>query len=230
MEQFAEGEIPRVTLQGPYTYAQTTIKEGITFSSEGTIRFTAKDQYVFMPELSNGTESDNVTVEVSKWIPVSPYVGIITNGNTSFGENFTINDGVSDIEKLGKVVAYNDEVSLNIWRTEQANQINGSDGSLFPPFRKEGVTEYVFSGDICRSLEFESRGIDYVHGVPTINFQLSEKVLLSADANPANRGFCVDYPKCPKSGVLDMSTCKPNTPIVMSLPHFNQVFRFPKVH
>ncbi|VDL97156.1 unnamed protein product [Schistocephalus solidus] len=275
-KQFSEGEIPIVTLRGPYTYAQVTTKEGITFNKvEGTIQFTEKQRYVFMPELSNGTESDVVAVvnlaylalvdkvsnypqllawilellelhygsdlflnrtvdqliwgyedpvlkEIGKVIPVSPSVGIMTNGNNSFGENFTIHDGVSDIEKLGKIVSYNGEVSLNIWGTMEANQINGSDGSLFPPFLKEGVTQYVFAGDICRSLEFESRGFYFVHGVPTLNFQLSDKVLLSPDANPANRGFCVNYPNCLKSGVLDMRTCMPNTPIVISLPHFNQ--------
>nr|VZI48030.1 unnamed protein product [Spirometra erinaceieuropaei] len=31
-----------------------------------------------------------------------------------------------------------------------------------------------------------------------------------------------DYPNCLKSGVLDMRTCRPNTPTVVSLPHFNQ--------
>lgn len=169
---------------------------------------------------------DPVLKAVSTFINIESKIGLYADRNNSLGALFEISDGVRDTVEVGQILTFNGFREMSVWKTPLANSINGSDGSLFPQFLGSTSPVHVFSADLCRSLEFDTRADDkpvYINYVPTTNFILSNKTFLSPDENPDNRGFCLDFPNCPKSGVLDMRTCMKDAPIAISLPHFNKV-------
>ena len=161
---------------------------------------------------------------VNKFLPIQTKIGLYADKNNSIGPTFEVNDGVWDTKNVGQIISFNGNRKMSVWTTSMANSINGSDGSLFPPFLKS--IAHVFSAELCRSLQFYSSKaseVVYINSVPTIKYSLSKDTFLSPQENPNNRGFCLDYPNCPKSGVLDMRTCMKGAPIAISLPHFNGV-------
>nr|VZI15395.1 unnamed protein product [Spirometra erinaceieuropaei] len=165
---------------------------------------------------------DPVLEIVKKLIPIQTEIGIFVGKNGTEDGTYVIRDGFNNPEELGQIVSYHNSSSVSCWRTDWANMINGSDGSLIPPFRSQYDKIYLFAADVCRSFTFTAQGSSLVREIPTIVFKLSRESLLSPDLNPDNAGFCIDYPNCPKSGVLNMSTCLHGAPVVVSLPHFYQ--------
>ncbi|VDO15744.1 unnamed protein product [Rodentolepis nana] len=169
---------------------------------------------------------DPLLKAINKVYPVQYRIGLYADKNNSVGAHFEINDGALDTSKVGKILTFNGNRDLSVWNTPLANSINGSDGSLFPPFLDITSPVHVFSADLCRSLEFQTHENDrpvFINSVSTRKFTLSTNTFLSPDIYPRNRGFCLDYPNCPKSGVLDMGSCIKNASIAISLPHFNGV-------
>ena len=81
--------------------------------------------------------------------------------------NLTIKTGIDDILNLGKVVAWNDETELDIWRKGSAcNAIKGTDGSLFHPNILQNETLYLFNRDLCRSISLVYQKDIASNGVP----------------------------------------------------------------
>lgn len=66
-------------------------------------------------------------------------------------QNLTILTGKDDITQVGKILTWNNLIKLPFWDSDLANQIQGSDGSLFGPFKTKKDTLYVFNSDVCRS-------------------------------------------------------------------------------
>ena len=103
------------------------------------------------------------------------------------------------------------------WKTPYGNQINGTDGSWFPPlFNKNFKTErlYLFSTDICRSVYAKYEDHSSVLNIPTEIFSIPAEVFLNSTLNPDNAAFG-SY----DSGVLNVSVCRQGAPIYISLPH-----------
>nr|CDS32543.1 lysosome membrane protein 2 [Hymenolepis microstoma] len=167
---------------------------------------------------------DPMLKAINKVYSVQYKIGLYADKNNSIGAHFEINDGALDTSKVGQILTFNGNRNLSVWNTPLANSINGSDGSLFPPFIDTTSPVHVFSSDLCRSLEFQTHEDDkpvYIDSVSTRKFILSNNTFLSPDVCPRNQGFCLDYPNCPKSGVLDMRSCIKGASIAVSLPHFN---------
>nr|CDS17369.1 lysosome membrane protein 2 [Echinococcus granulosus] len=275
-KDFMHGSKPIVNEVGPYTYEQSTCKDALdAFPQNGSVRYSDKNSFKFLPERSVGLESDELTVLnvgyiaianrigesrildevakmifklfyhsqlflnktvsemiwgyedpalkfISKFITVETIIGLYPGKNDSAGPTFEVEDGVQNTTKVGQILTFNGHREMSVWNTSLANHIAGSDGSLFPPFLESTV--HVFSADLCRSLQFHTAKKPetvYINSVPTTKFSLSKETFLSPEECPDNRGFCLDYPNCPKSGTLDMRTCMKGAPIAISLPHFN---------
>ncbi|CAF1070688.1 unnamed protein product [Rotaria magnacalcarata] len=145
--------------------------------------------------------------------------GILQARNTSYYQNFTIQTGINDITQVAKIITFNGVSTLNYWSTPQANMLNGTDGSLFPPNLKKDKKVYSYSADMCRSyyLSFLRERKD---GYVTLyDYHLSADVFNMS--REENRGFCGHDP-CLGDGVLNISTCYLGVWGFISSPHFFQ--------
>ncbi|CAF3173289.1 unnamed protein product [Rotaria socialis] len=145
--------------------------------------------------------------------------GILQARNTSYYQNFTIQTGINDITQVAKIITFNGVSTLNYWSTPQANMLNGTDGSLFPPNLKKDKKVYSYSADMCRSyyLSFLRERKD---GYVTLyDYHLSADVFNMS--REENRGFCGHGP-CLGDGVLNISTCYLGVWGFISSPHFFQ--------
>jgi len=145
--------------------------------------------------------------------------GILQPRNGSYYQNFTIHTGINDITQVAKVVSFNGVQRLNYWSTPQANMLNGTDASLFPPFLNKNKEVYSYNADMCRSyyLSFLRERKD---GYVTLyDFHLSSDVFNMS--REENRGFCGSVP-CLGDGVLNISTCYQGVWGFISSPHFFQ--------
>ena len=129
---------------------------------------------------------------------------------------FLINDGVdfgnetNRIDKLGWIEGFNFADQLNIWSDEYANQINGTDSTLWHPTVSQEERIYTFISDICRSvyLNFnETRENQF--DIDTYRFVIPDRVFSNASEN---RGFCLfdsalNRTKCLASGLFSLSSC-----------------------
>ena len=172
--------------------------------------------------------SDPIITKINKLIPHSLRIankfGLFasTNGNDSFDGMYEIYTGKDDVSKVNVIKTWKNMTHLTYWNPTypDCNMINGTDGTLFPPFVKKSDILRFFSSDICRSIyatfvrEYSLEGINLYRFVPP------KAVFEDPRINPANKGFCTT--QCFKAGVLDISVCKNGVPIIMSQPHFYQ--------
>lgn len=125
-------------------------------------------------------------------------------------------DCISDANTLER---WNFDTSLNFWYDDQANMINGTDGTFFNPRVSPSDELYLYNSDICRSIYLVYDGESSVRDIPTYRFRVPPEVFQSPTKNPANAGFCKPG-HCLGDGVLEISPCKQGAPIIMSCPHF----------
>lgn len=138
-----------------------------------------------------------------------------TNGS-SIGR-FKVFRGKKNIRDLGRVLEYNGATEMDAWYEDECNQINGTDGTIFPPFyeKEEGYT--IFIPQMCRSLTAEYQRPSKYAGIKTNHYTLSFDV---SKYGPANC-YCRDHEQCPPEGMLDLFPCI-GSPIAISAPHFYQ--------
>lgn len=70
------------------------------------------------------------------------------NGSETYDGTFTMNEGISDINKLGLFDKWNGLPHSKYYKGSCGN-INGSSGELWPPVKNLNTVS-IFSPDICR--------------------------------------------------------------------------------
>lgn len=148
------------------------------------------------------------------------HIGLFINKNNTLSDYVTINDGLHNNKMIGQITRYHGNTTLSYWNSSTANMINGSDGTFFHSFLTKYDKPYVFASDICRSLQFYTESIDKLHNLPVLKLTPMLDTFKSPKYYEKNRGFCLNWPDCYEDGVLDMSSCQPGAPIVVSQPHF----------
>ncbi|XP_041376213.1 lysosome membrane protein 2-like [Gigantopelta aegis] len=153
------------------------------------------------------------------------YVGYFINKNNTDDGLYTVFTGENDINKLGVINKYNGSSYVDYWSTKWANMINGSDGTIAPPFQEKTTTLPMFSSDICRSVfGVYTSDVKSPQGINLHRFTSTEDQLANKTINPANVGFCTPNTSCMGTGVLNISQCQLldyfHIPIVVSFPHF----------
>ncbi|KAL3074193.1 hypothetical protein niasHS_015023 [Heterodera schachtii] len=160
-------------------------------------------------------------------------IGLFYKKNGTANGVFVVEDGhTENSESLGRILSWKGSKSLPDywWEGDQALQINGTDGSLLPPYIDKSERLRVFVADMCRSLDFVfQKEVEY-DGVKAYRFVVpKDNWDWSLDWN---KGFCnSDNPKkffpeqnsadCLPSGLLDVSRCQPGEPpVVISQPNF----------
>ncbi|XP_041113446.1 platelet glycoprotein 4 isoform X2 [Polyodon spathula] len=151
------------------------------------------------------------------------YTGVFYPYNGTADGYYNIFNGRGNIEKLGIIDKWQGEGKLTTWKDPYCNMINGTDGSVFPPFIDKRKVLDFFSSDICRSVVAEYESSRVLKGIPVYRFMLPPKTFASPVDNPENRCYCTDTQitrNCTTAGILDISGCKEGMPIFISLPHF----------
>ncbi|XP_021340100.1 lysosome membrane protein 2-like [Mizuhopecten yessoensis] len=148
--------------------------------------------------------------------------GLFYNTNGSDDGVYTIFTGsdVQGVDKFNIIDKWNSKTSLGYWNTTLCDMINGTDGTMFPPFVEKSDRLYIFSTDICRSIYASFEKDVSLKGVDLYRFSVPPRVFERASLNENNAGFCSG--NCLPSGVLNISVCKSGAPVVISNPHFLQ--------
>ena len=92
--------------------------------------------------------------------------GFFVGRNESMKDHFVVGTGAGDVP-FTKIIKWNGLSELPFWGSKQCNQINGTDGSQFPPFLQTYEKLQVFSPELCRSLDFERETATQVRGIET---------------------------------------------------------------
>lgn len=149
-------------------------------------------------------------------------VGLFSDYNDSTDGRFNIFTGGDDINKVAIIDKWNGNENLNFWDDKYCNQINGTDGSSFPPFVDKDKPLFFFSADICRSVSAGYQQSMDLKGIPVYHFTLQQDTLAAPVDNPNNQCYCKEKKvskNCTLAGALDVSSCK-RKGIYISLPHF----------
>nr|XP_020480783.1 scavenger receptor class B member 1 isoform X1 [Monopterus albus] len=149
-------------------------------------------------------------------LPASGKFGLFAEINNTDTGLFTIFTGRDDIRKVHKVDSWNGLTNLKYWRTPQCNMINGTAGQLWPPFITKERTLPFYSPDACRSLEFVYQRSGTFKGIPLYRYVAPKTMFANGTEYAPNEGFC----PCRQSGLLNVSSCRYNSPVFISQPHF----------
>lgn len=153
--------------------------------------------------------------------------------NGSGHEVYEVHTGKGDATKVLEIQKLDDSHNLHVWlnssnegETSACNQINGTDASSYPPFRQRGDSMYIFSADICRSVQlFYQSDIQY-QGIPGFRYSIGENFINDIGPEHDNECFCVDKLAnvikrkngCLYAGALDLTTCLGEWKIKLGAP------------
>uniref|UniRef100_A0AAY4ER49 Uncharacterized protein n=1 Tax=Denticeps clupeoides TaxID=299321 RepID=A0AAY4ER49_9TELE len=150
------------------------------------------------------------------------HFGLFYMMNATDDGAYTFYSGSENYQDFTRVAEWKGQRSLNWWSTDECNMINGTIGASFHAVITKQETLYLFSSDLCRSLYARFEKEVWVKNVPGYRFVPPSEVFANVTVNPANAGFCVPAGNCLSSGLLNVSVCKQDAPIILSPPHFYQ--------
>ncbi|CAL4144053.1 unnamed protein product, partial [Meganyctiphanes norvegica] len=148
--------------------------------------------------------------------------GFFYNKNGSTDGLFNVWTGADDMTQYTEIENFNHEKSLSFWKTDECNDIKGSDGTSFPPDIKKESVLYMFNENFCRSIPLTFWHDIEKYGIKALRFTPSASVFGNVTVNPENDCYCVDGPPCSGTGLFNVSTCKFGSPVMLSWPHFYQ--------
>ncbi|XP_069482419.1 lysosome membrane protein 2 isoform X2 [Ambystoma mexicanum] len=148
--------------------------------------------------------------------------GLFNKMNATNDGEYVFLSGVDNYKDVSRIVKWRGLDALQWWTSGSCNMINGTDGTYFHPLISKDETLYLFSSDLCRSLYALYESSVTVKGIPAYRFVPPAEVFANVTENPDNAGFCVPAGNCLGSGLLNVSKCKQDAPIILSPPHFYQ--------
>ncbi|XP_020297188.1 scavenger receptor class B member 1-like [Pseudomyrmex gracilis] len=160
-------------------------------------------------------------MQLQRDIPFDKF-GLLAKKKAIDKDRIMIHTGLREINNLGMIDRLNGEENRDIWGDERCDRISGSDSNLFPPnsFANTNKPIYIYSKDLCVKLPFRFSEETTVYDLPCLTYKM-EPLNYS---QPENHCFC---PKtddgsriCPPAGLLNISSCIFNSPLLSSFPHF----------
>ncbi|KAL5106452.1 Scavenger receptor clas B member 1 [Taenia crassiceps] len=157
-------------------------------------------------------------------------VGVMFGKNGTDDGPFVIETGVNDITKLGNILSYKGKSTVDVWSSDEANQIKGTDGSHVAPGLSMHSRRFIFATDLCRSFELKVDGLRKLTNsdkLKALALGGTPETAQPASVNPANKAYCpvlTPGPPCPPAGTFDLSSCRKQgdlrPPIYSSQPYF----------
>ncbi|CAG7816360.1 unnamed protein product, partial [Allacma fusca] len=151
--------------------------------------------------------------------------------NATPSEEFVVKRGTQRQEDLGRIVSFNNQRQLPWWTnpsitpgtTQYCNEINGTDGTIFPPYVRKDTTIRIFADIICRSIYMTFQKEHFLKGIDAYHFEVPWEMIEHPDVNEDNRCFCTDpgynLAKNCLRGIIRLFACKGGAPITISRPH-----------
>ena len=124
--------------------------------------------------------------------------------------------GEDDISLLGRISTWNYKTTSTAFPGDCGKVRGSADGLLAPGTLAMTDNFDIYSTDVCRTLSFQRKGSESVHGIHVDKFQLDDTVF-------ANKSECADnscYNNNLPSGVQNVTQCKMKSPAFISRPHF----------
>ncbi|XP_062870019.1 scavenger receptor class B member 1 isoform X2 [Trichomycterus rosablanca] len=149
-------------------------------------------------------------------LPFKGKFGLFADFNNSNTGLFTLFTGQDDIRKVHNVDTWNGLKKVNYWKSEQCNMINGTAGQMWPPFLTTESSLTFYSPDACRSMDLVYERPEVMLGIPVYRFVAPKTLFANGSTYTPNEGFC----PCRESGLLNVMTCRHNSPVFISHPHF----------
>ncbi|GFS15820.1 scavenger receptor class B, member 2 [Elysia marginata] len=165
-------------------------------------------------------EAQKIASVFNVTLPIPEKFGLFYQKNGTDDGVYLIDSGIQGISHFGQIYFWNGQKKLDYWNSGIANAINGSDGTLYPPWTDTSDTKFLFSSDLCRSLGMDYRHSVNVKGIPLDQFVAPDYTFGNVSTNPYNAGFCTPPGNCLPAGLLNVSACRSGAPVVMSMPHF----------
>uniref|UniRef100_A0A8D3A895 Scavenger receptor class B member 1 n=1 Tax=Scophthalmus maximus TaxID=52904 RepID=A0A8D3A895_SCOMX len=145
-------------------------------------------------------------------LPSSGKFGLFAEFNNSNTGLFTIFTGKDDIKNVHRVDSWNGLTEVR----DACNMINGTAGQMWPPFMTKESTLPFYSPDACRSMELVYQRPGVMKGIPLYRYVAPKTLFANGTDYAPNEGFC----PCRQSGLLNVSSCRHNSPVFISHPHF----------
>lgn len=149
--------------------------------------------------------------------------GILNGRNGTLDGPFEVYTGLSSTQDMfGYFKSWKNQTRLDWWKSDSCNSINGTDGTIWPPFIDKSKRLYFYVPDVCRSLYVTFQEESEHKGIKTYIYSAPDNLMAGMDDNPENECFCMseDVDQCRLNGIYDMSNCQNDIPLIISLPHF----------
>ncbi len=155
-----------------------------------------------------GGYEDTLLEMASQMVPEkvkSNVFSLMMGKNGTDNSKLTIMTGNTSPEDKGKIVEWNGHKQLDFWYSDEANEIKGTDGTMYAPFMSREKKLYAFNSDMCRSFYLEYKEEKTLSDMNLITFQVPHNVFYNSSLNPLNEGFCAN--DCLGNGVQNISRC-----------------------
>lgn len=150
-----------------------------------------------------------------------PFMSVKDKFGLYYGRNGTVGiDGVYSMytkndEKFGNIMTWNYKNKTNFYEGD-CNNVTGSAGEFYPLNRKMDFI-VLYSPELCRYAVLEYEKNVTIKGVKGYKYT-AKNIFDNGTTRPENKCFCKNG--CLPSGVLDVSACRENSPMYLSMPHF----------
>lgn len=149
--------------------------------------------------------------------------GFLIGFNDTTNHLYTVHDGKANQSLLNWVENYQGVPELPWWWTEETNEIQGTDGTMYHPYMSRKEKLYLFHPDLCRSVPYIYEEDVVYKEVPLLKFVLANYTFYNGSDYPPNEGFCKgNHDLCGPSGIMRQDPCRFGSPSSISNPHFFQ--------
>ncbi|XP_046916555.2 platelet glycoprotein 4-like [Dermatophagoides farinae] len=152
-------------------------------------------------------------------MPDNKFGFLWTKNGTKNGpyQTYTGQDGTD----LLRMVTFKGQYQLDFYDNDECNALNGTEGSTLGLNVHRDRYYYLFTHDLCRSLNVIYQQDTWVNGFHTYRFGPDRNAFAAPRKNPLNRCFCRHMDNenlC--DGIFDLSKCLAGAPLAYSFPHF----------
>ena len=145
-------------------------------------------------------------------------ISIQINNSIADHKISTINTGVSNISQVGQYIQWDGNKTLDIWFSQEANQIRGTEGFFFKPNLQETDNLTAFVDDVMRSFDLVYQGRVNHLGLEAFRYGINNNTFKSAFTYHKNG----EYGSWCPDGMFFLGPTQviKETPVFGSKPHF----------